>query len=270
VLTAARIASKARHCTVLGLGPVYPLKDNRDYPVETRPGSILDDHLESHYDVETIIDDEWRSYSRQKTAAIIADYLPLSRAPSRRLLNAGAIVHGLNIPSWDEVCVDLFVAPLRKNRSGICADIENLPFAVGEFGAVVCVGEVLGYCDPARAIAELARVLAPSGVLICDFANSRSFRYWLTRAYRRAADMIKDSNNGSTECIWVYDPDYVQSVLRSSGFAVRHVLGTHSWSALSRRFGASPQAAVRLQKMLDRLPQPASHADVTTIVAVRS
>lgn len=197
-------------------------------------------------------------------------HLPLSHAASRLLLNAGAGVHELDIPLWDEISVDLFAAPLRKHRKAICADIEKLPFAVAEFGAVVCVGEVLGYCDPARAIAEFARVLAPRGVLICDFGNSRSFRYFFTPAYCRSADMIKDSYNGTAEYVWIYDPDYIRSLLGSCGFAVIRTIGTHSWSALSRRLGAVPQTAVRLQKMLDWLPQPASHADITTIVAVRS
>ena len=134
----------------------------------------------------------------------------------------------------------------------------------------MCVGEVLGYCDPVCALAEFARVLVTGGVLICDFGNSRSFRYWLTPTYRRAADMIQDIYIDVAENVWVYDPEYIKSILTSSGFAVNQTFGTHTWSALSRKFAASPTTAVRLQKVLDWLPDSASYADVTTIVALRS
>lgn len=234
-----------------------------------RPG-FTPEELEPRYDVECFTEDEWHSYSGQRTTQIITDCLELSRASSRLLLNAGAGVHQLNLPSWSEVSVDLFAAPIRRHKNPILADIENLPFGGSEFGAVVCVGEVLGYCDPACAIAEFARVLVKGGVLICDFGNSRSLRFWSTPTYRRAADMIQDTYIGTAENVWVYDPEYIQSVLASVGFTVRRIFGTHTWSALSRRLGASPRTAVRLQKMLDWLPQSASHADITTIAAVRS
>jgi ubiquinone/menaquinone biosynthesis C-methylase UbiE len=50
----------------------------------------------------------------------------------------------------------------------VCTSVERLPFRENSMGAIVCVGEVLAYCDPAAAIGEFARVLVRSGLLICD------------------------------------------------------------------------------------------------------
>ena len=236
--------------------------------MEHRPG-FHPAELKARYDVETISEDPWHSYSGQTTTKLVAKHLALSKAKSRLLLNAGAGAHQLGVPSWEEISVDLFATPMRSHRRTICASIEELPLSSRDFGAVVCVGEVLGYCDPARAIAEFSRVLEPHGVLICDFGNSRSIRHWFTTTYRRSADLITDSYNGSPERIWVYDPGYIRSVLVSCGFANIRSAGIHTWSALSRKIGMSPDHAVRWQSWLGWLPLPDTAADVMTIVASR-
>jgi hypothetical protein len=59
-------------------------------------------------------------------------------------------------------------------------------------------------------------------------------------------------------------------VAASSGLSIKHVFGTHSWSGVSRRLGASPRASVNVQHLLDWLPSPVLFSDVMTIVAFRS
>lgn len=227
------------------------------------------DELRSRYDISAINEDEWHEYSGGKTAEFITRYLTGTGAKNKLLLNAGAGVYEVRADSWREVSVDLFSTPLQNRQYGVCASVESLPFQDATFGAVVCVGEVLAYCDPAAAIAEFARVLAPSGILICDFGSSKSIRYWLRHPFGRAADLVTDSYNGAPERIWVYDPAYVASLLESHGFVIKARLGTHTWSALARRFGASIPFAIRLQRRLERLHLPVGWADVTTVVAER-
>lgn len=237
--------------------------------MEVRPG-FKPDELKARYDVEAISEDDWHSYSGRRTATIVNEHLAISKAKSRLLLNAGAGVHQIGVPPWEEVAVDLFVTPMRAHRRTVCASIEDLPFPPNQFGAVVCVGEVLGYCDPGRAIAEFGRVIEPRGVLVCDFGNSRSIRHWLTPTHRRAADLTTDIYNGSPERIWVYDGNYVRSLLAAAGFEIVRILGTHTWSALSRKIGATSGTAVRWQRRLDWMPFPTAWADIITIVASRS
>jgi SAM-dependent methyltransferase len=225
--------------------------------------------LAARYDVESFSEDEWHAYTGARTAKIVEAHLASSRAVPRSLLNAGAGVYQLGIPGWKETTVDLFEAPICQHEHHIRASIEALPLPPATFGAVVCVGEVLGYCDPSKALSEFARVLAPSGLLICDFGSTRSVRHWLKREHGRAADLIIDEYKGTPERIWRYDPQYVISLLASIGFRLTGTNGTHTWSAVARRIGVSPRMATYIQRHLEWLPFPDAWADLTTIVAAR-
>lgn len=227
------------------------------------------EELKNRYDVSVINEDDWHSYSGMKTSEFVAHHLALCESSSNWLLNAGSGVYQIQTSVWKEVSVDLFTLPIRNRPYAVCANIEGLPFPDGTFGAIVCVGEVLAYCDPAATIVEFARVLVPSGVLICDFGNSQSFRYWFKRAYGQAADLVTDNYNGAPERTWIYDPAYIRSLLTTSGFNIKAQLGTHTWSALARRMGISIPIALSVQRHLKGLQLLKKWADLTTIVAVR-
>lgn len=225
--------------------------------------------LASRYNVESFREDEWHAYFGNKSSKIVADRLASCESISRLLLNAGSGVYRIGIDGWSEIAVDLFDTPIQGRQNAVCASIEDLPFESGTFGAVVCVGEVLGYCDPVKAISEFSRILTNSGILICDFGNSRSLRHLLKSQYGRSADLITDQYNGTPEQIWIYDPGYIRSLLIAAEFNIRQVSGIHIWSALARRVGFSPQKATSIQRCFDWARLPARWADVTVIVAVR-
>lgn len=234
------------------------------------PAGFKRDELKARYDVEAVDEDVWHAYSGEKTTSLLSAFLCRWNTHSRLLLNAGSGVYQIGAAEWNEISVDLFSTPIKTKPHAICASIDALPFENRTFGAVVCVGEVLAYCDPAAAIREFARVLAPMGILICDFGSSRSLRYWRKPAYGRAADIVTEQYNGTPERTWIYDPAYLNSVLLSCGFTIQARLGTHTWSALGRRVGLSMKQAVSIQRFLDWLPLPAACADLMTIVASRS
>jgi SAM-dependent methyltransferase len=228
------------------------------------------DELKERYDVSSIREDEWHEYSTQKTREFLQSYLVRSKPTSEWLLNAGSGIYEIRLGDWKEVSVDLFAAPIRRRDHAVCASVERLPFKSSSFGGVVCTGEVLAYCDPVPTLAEFARVLRPLGILVCDFGSSRSFRYWLSASHGRAADLVTDHYNGRPERIWIYEPDYIESLLISLGFCVKARLGVHTWSALARRLGISMTKAMFLQRHLNWLQLPSAWADTTTIVASRS
>jgi SAM-dependent methyltransferase len=226
--------------------------------------------LKNRYDVKQIEEDEWHSYSGKNTEKIISNYLPSQIAETKYLLNAGAGVYKIGDWEWKEIVLDLFTNPIRDKSLAVCANIEQLPFRSQTFGAIICVGEVLAYCDPARAIAEFARIIEPSGILICDFASSKSIRYLFREPYGRAADIITDLYNGTPERTWVYNPRYIQELLNSAGFVITICETTHSWSALALRLGLSKVKAFMFQRYLSMVPFPKILADLVTIVAVRT
>jgi SAM-dependent methyltransferase len=223
--------------------------------------------LRARYDVATIDEDDWHAYTGERTKQILDNQLTTYHLKSIWLLNAGAGVYEIGRRNCKEVSVDLFTAPIRDRPFSICANVEHLPFHSSTFGAIVCVGEVLAYCDPAAAIREFARVIAPCGLLICDFASSRSTRYWLRPQYGRAADLVTEYYNGTREKTWIYDPPYVKSLLISSGFEIKTTVGTHAFSALARRIGVTVSGALYLQRRLEWLRVPRQWSDLITIVA---
>jgi hypothetical protein len=235
------------------------------------PARFTRKYLSTRYDVPVVREDDWHTYSAEKTAEFLTAHLAEVNTTSHWLLNAGAGVYEVKLGKWREVVLDLFIAPIRNRcPNAVCGSIADLPIKSGTCGAVVCVGEVLAYCDPSTAIGEFARVLVPTGTLVCDFGNSRSSRYWGTRAYGRFAHLVTDYYNGSPEQIWVYDPDYIIQLLVSRGFRIKAKIGIHTWSALARRSGLSMKAATYVQRKLERIQFSSDWADVMTIVAERN
>lgn len=226
--------------------------------------------LRARYDVENIHEDEWHSYSGKKTSEFLNRYLSFSTTNSKWLLNAGAGIYEIQFDKCKEVLVDLFTTPIRNKKYAVCASVENLPFKSDAFAGIVCVGEVLAYCDPTAAINEFARILEQAGVLIFDFGSSRSIRYWLKKPYGRAADLVTDFYNGKPEKTWIYDPAYIESLLQSYGLKIIARFGIHTWSALARRIGAPTPLAMFIQRHLEWAHLPSNWADVTTIVASRT
>jgi SAM-dependent methyltransferase len=214
-------------------------------------------------------EDDWHSYSGRRTSEFLMKQLALLGPSAKRLLNAGAGVYGNTTGKPDEVSIDLFSTPMKGRENAVCASVERLPFSDGCFSCVLCVGEVLAYCDPAAAFKEFSRVLVPNGTLICDFGNSRSASHWFKRTFARAADLVVDEYNGGPEKVWRYDPKYISSLLRSFGFVTKTTLGVHAWSAMARRLGATRDQALSVQEKFDWIALPASWGDLMTFVAVK-
>jgi SAM-dependent methyltransferase len=223
--------------------------------------------LKDRYDVGAFKEDAWHAYSGTKTARLLKEHIVSPKGNSSRLLNAGAGVYELTFDGWQDVSVDIFEEPIRNHKNPVCASIEHLPFQENTFGAVICVGEVLGYCDPAAVFQEFQRVTEPGGLLICDFGNNRRIRNWFTREYGRAAAISADDYNGTLEQVWTYDPVYIKQLLIRNGFSIKKTWGTHTWSALARRSGLTTSTALALQAHLEWVNLPVNAADVITVYA---
>jgi SAM-dependent methyltransferase len=226
--------------------------------------------IADRYDVTDIREDAWHSYADAERSRLIKTNLADNRITPRLMLNAGAGVHSLKLPGWQEIRLDLFRGPLRGDPHSVCGTILNLPFSDFTFGAVVCVGEVLGYCDPAQAVPELSRVLAIGGLLILDFASTRSPRFWLSSTYGRAADIITVDYNGCPERVWAYDPSYVKTLVRKAGLSIifdRRIMG---WAAAIKRIGLRVGAALYVDAKFNRLIGTVALGDLSVICARRS
>src|SRR5829696_1431359 len=97
----------------------------------------------------------------------------LELLPGTRLLDAGcgsglfaelAARGGADVTGLDAAPGLVEYARRRRPAAGyVVGDIERMPFDDGAFGVVTAFNSVLYAADPRRALAELARVTAPSG-----------------------------------------------------------------------------------------------------------
>jgi SAM-dependent methyltransferase len=79
--------------------------------------------------------------------------------------------------------IDLSRAPEGVPARLVRAPAEQLPFADGSFDTVVSTLVLCTVSDPARAVAEVARVLRPGGrLLFCEHVEAEpGWRHWLQR-----------------------------------------------------------------------------------------
>jgi ubiquinone/menaquinone biosynthesis C-methylase UbiE len=83
----------------------------------------------------------------------------------------------------------LAIARQRATELGVDVDLregdaETLPFPDDSFDTVVCVLSLCSIPDPARAIAEMARVLKPGGkLLLLDHVGSRWWPVWAVQRF---------------------------------------------------------------------------------------
>jgi len=93
----------------------------------------------------------------------------------------------------------------RYGGGVISADIGHLPFTSGAFEQVVSINVLYAVADPARALAELARVLRPGGQLL--LATPVSSALWpLLREHFRVAsawDNLRLLYNGPRLLAWL-------------------------------------------------------------------
>jgi ubiquinone/menaquinone biosynthesis C-methylase UbiE len=90
------------------------------------------------------------------------------------------------------------------------ADSEHLPFEDGAFTAVLCSNSFHHYPDPARAVREMARVLAPEGRLVIGDACS-------DRTAARVADVfLRRFEPGHVR---LYRSDELGSFVRDAGLS---------------------------------------------------
>lgn len=115
----------------------------------------------------------------ERRGAFVAQWLRLFGVEPRRVLEIG----GAGLPTrLDGIHA---VDPLMRQygRRGVAARAEELPYPDGSFDAVLAFNVIDHAQDPARCLAEAARVLAAGGILLLS-CNVYSRAWLLLRALR--------------------------------------------------------------------------------------
>lgn len=184
---------------------------------------------------DDLTDEWWLPYGKFAAlhwmAVARAELVPPPPYPGAVLLDvacgAGLLAPHLSGTGWRHAGIDLSELSLRQARDhGVAAaraDAVRLPFADDSLHCVVA-GEVLEHLpDLPAATAELARVLAPGGVLVIDTLNNTRFcRIALVRVAER---LPGGPPRGIHDPALLVDPRRLSELLASHGVALGPPLG---------------------------------------------
>ncbi len=152
------------------------------------------------------------AFFHRNRARVVRNLVKRYATPDAPILDAGCGT-GLNLRHLPQGSVGVDINPrnveLLRHRLPdhvvIEGDVENLPFADGSFGTVLCTEVIEHIPEPAAALAEYRRVLQPGGVLIGS-VPARSL-VWRLRFLSSTCPHSEPFHNE-------YLPDEVRSMLR--------------------------------------------------------
>ncbi|MCU0512495.1 MAG: methyltransferase domain-containing protein [Anaerolineae bacterium] len=128
----------------------------------------------------------------QPATAVYEDLIRRALHDDARVLDLGCgrggVLEQLDDVALRAIGIDPDTASLREHRlPGLplaAATAVDLPFAAGTFDLVICAWVLEHLPDPARTLAEVARVLRPGGAFIFLAPNRRSLPALLNRLLR--------------------------------------------------------------------------------------
>jgi SAM-dependent methyltransferase len=170
-------------------------------------------------------------------ALLAAGALAVCAEPSQRMLALGRLLDAQS-----------GVAPVR-----VRAWSEALPFRDGSFDAALCKGSLDHFDDPEHCIAELARVVRPSGRVVLAVANFASLACRLQRWLDgRSPPAGRRSYHVPSDHFTRYDPELLRSQVGAyltieEWLGVSLLWGVRSWIAWLERL-SEPRATRWLER----------------------
>jgi SAM-dependent methyltransferase len=132
-----------------------------------------------------------------------------------------------------------------------------MPFRTEAFSAIICVGSVLNYCDPARCLQEISRVLRPGGFAIIEYERSASADFILQDGYGTGAARFETFFSQEKTELWCYSDRFIDNLLVNNGLIECKSLKFHCLSPWILLLTGSPAIAagwIRLDKIFSLIP----------------
>lgn len=209
--------------------------------------SLDKNEIKTFYDqVENVWpeNDEWHTVNQNE----IRKYIHTFKLENCKVLNAGSggSTYGLNIEMYH---ADIVENKIKDKKHYVVCSIEDMPFEDCSFDVVICVGSVINYCDPIKAITELSRVLKTNGIMILEFESSYSFEYRKTKIYRANANIVTTKYFDKPHKLWVYSAKYIANILTSNRISIIDTYSFHILSSLHYHYKKDESMAARYAKL---------------------
>ena len=199
----------------------------------------------------------WYDYTHQKIIQFILTSLKNRLNMCSVYLNAGSGGSTYDLPG---TCyhVDIAESLIHHFPNYVVASIENLPFPISHFDAIICVGSVLNYCDAVQSIRELARVLKPGGYMVLEFERSNTGELWGSKEYGKGGTFQKYEYMGHVHTLCLYSERLIVKLLQRYGLQIIKYQRFHCLSALINRLTKQEEASGRFGR-LDTILTPVSY-----------
>ncbi len=212
-------------------------------------------------------EDKWHIYNFKK----IQQYLEAIKddCHGKLILNAGSAGESYGFPEDKMIHFDLIDLKIKNKKLYLTGNIESLPFQNNYFDLIICVGEVINYCDAAKSINEFSRIMKIFGEVVIEFESSRSLELIFTKQFNASSIIRKTFYQGRQEKIWYYSEIYILNLLRAAGLEPNRTERFHMLSILVYRITKSPNFAAKftwLDKIIHYIPflnQCASNVIIT-------
>jgi len=199
--------------------------------------------------------DNWSTHTKQSIAEFVREVVP---AMDGLILNAGCGGNDYGLTDRG-TCVNLDIS-LRQCRTlalPVLGDVEQIPFPDNLFDVTVCVGAVINYVQPQKAIPELARVTKPGGLILVDFESSYSGEIMFSRYWRKPLTVIERMYIDHMDKTYLFSPDHIREIFEQAKSTVIAIRGYHIATAIWERIfkkALIPRAAYSIDRYASRVP----------------
>lgn len=189
--------------------------------------------------------DKWHLYNHEKIGQFLNQINLKDSLQNKLILNAGSGGQGYDLPENNMYHFDLVDVNIKDKKNYSIGNIESLPYANGFFDMVLCVGEVINYCDAFKSIHEFSRVLKMGGELILEYESSRTLELIFRKEFNTSSVITQTFFQGRPEMLWYYSENYINSILNEVGMEIVKIERFHILSILVYRITQSSNFSVK-------------------------
>lgn len=186
-------------------------------------------HLYTHTKIQTFIKNASRDFLENKKIVI---------------LNAGSAGEEYGLIEHTHIHVDIVDTKIKDKQKFIVSNIETLELNE-KVDMVLCVGSVLNYTDPVRAIKNFSKLLKTGGYLLIEFEKSTSLEFIFHKSFNEQVAIIHTFYGNHEEKLKVFSERYIQSIIQYNKFILMRTERFHIASPLIFRLVKQPNFAAR-------------------------
>lgn len=176
--------------------------------------------------------DKWHLYTYNKIQTFIkdvsSDFLTNKKIV---ILNAGSAGEEYGLIEHVHIHVDIVDTKIKDKQNFIVSNIETVELNE-KVDMVLCVGSVLNYTDPVRAIKNFSKLLKTGGYLLIEFEKSTSLEFIFHKSFNEQVAIIHTFYGSHEEKLKVFSERYIKSIIRYNKFILMRTERFHIASPL--------------------------------------